>query len=92
MQRQRRNVVRSMIIDELVSIVELRVFTGEITRKEASEIYRDARKYWPVRDLFPAPERLKEVIRRRTTTSTNDPVDLPDCKPKIKHMFDKSSV
>lgn len=93
LKRQRRNYVRSMIIDELVNIVEQRVYNEEITRKEAREIYRDARKYWPVRDLFPSPELLKENIRDRlAATSKNLPVSLPDLRVRPKHMFDKAKA
>lgn len=90
LKKARRNFVRSMVIDELVNIVESKVFHEEMTRKEAREIYRDARKYWPVRDLFPSPELLKENIKDRlANTSRNLPVSLPDAKPKAKHAFDR---
>lgn len=92
LRRARRNYVRSMIIDELVSIIELRVFNGEITRNEAKELYRDARKYWPVKDLFPAPELLKENIKKRRASGTHSPVSLPDPLPKAKHAFEKAAA
>src|SRR6185312_9802674 len=82
LRRQRRNYVRSMIIDELVNIIELRVFNNEISRAEAKELYRDARKYWPVKDLFPAPQLLKENVQKRLASKTHEPVPLVDKKPK----------
>lgn len=84
LRRARRNFVRAMIIDELVSNVEEKVYGGIITRKEASEIYRDARKYWPVKELFPSPELLKENIQKRMASGQHTPVVLPDGKEKPK--------
>lgn len=84
LRRARRNFVRTMIIDDLVSNVEEKVFSGIITRKEASEIYRDARKYWPVKELFPSPELLKENINKRLASKTHTPVPLPDVRKEKK--------
>lgn len=91
MRRARRDWVRRDAIDALVNHVEERVYAGIYTRKEASEIYRDARKYWPVKELFPSPELLKENIKRRIAAHANEPVELIDRKEKArsKHMFDK---
>lgn len=91
MRRARRNWVRRDAIDAFVSHVEERVYAGIYTRKEASELYRDARKYWPVKELFPSPELLKENIKQRLARHQNSPVVLPDGKEKAspKHMFDK---
>lgn len=92
MRRTRRDWVRRDAIDAFVNHVEERVYANEYSRKEASELYRDARKYWPVKELFPSPERLKEDIKRRlAATSKNLPVPLPDIKEKAqpKHMFEK---
>lgn len=94
MWKARRDFVRKDTIDALVEHIELRVAQGDYTRKEASELYRDARKYWPVKDLFPSPELLKENIKRRlAATSKNQPVPLPDRveKPRRKHAFDKTA-
>jgi len=87
-RRARREYVRRDAIDKLVDYVEERVFHGEYTRAEANELYRDARKYWPVKELFPSPVLLKENIQSRLARQQNQPVPLPD-KPKPKHMFDK---
>jgi hypothetical protein len=91
MRRARRNWVRQDAIDAFVNHVEERVYAGVYTRKEASELYRDARKYWPVKDLFPSPERLKEDIKRRLAAHIHEPVNISNEKEKArpKHMFDK---
>lgn len=91
MRRARRDWVRRDAIDAFVNHVEERVYNKEYSRKEATELYRDARKYWPVRELFPSPERLKEDIKRRLAAHINEEVSLPDKKEKAqpKHMFEK---
>lgn len=91
LRRARRNWVRQDAIDAFVNHVEERVYAEVYTRKEASELYRDARKYWPVKDLFPTPELLKENIKARLARHQNEPVALPDRKEKVrpKHMFEK---
>lgn len=92
MRKARRNWVRQDAIDAFVNHVEERVYAGVFTRKEASELYRDARKYWPVKDLFPSPERLKEDIKRRLAAHINEPVALVDQREKArpkKVMFAK---
>lgn len=91
MRRARRDWVRRDAIDAFVSHVEERVYAGEYSRKEATELYRDARKYWPVKELFPSPEVLKAKIDWRIKNQVNTPVPLPDMKEKAqpKHMFEK---
>lgn len=89
MRRARRDFIRSDTIDALVDHIEKRVAQGDYTRKEAKELYREARKAWEVRDLFPNPELLKEDIKRRLQkTEDYAPVPLPDAAPKAsKGMF-----
>lgn len=91
LRRARRNWVRQDAIDAFVNHVEERVYAKVYSRKEASELYRDARKYWPVKDLFPSPERLKEDIKQRLARHQNEAVTLPDKKEEArpKHMFEK---
>lgn len=91
MRRARRNWVRQDAIDAFVNHVEERVYAKIYSRKEASELYRDARKYWPVKDLFPSPEALKKDIEYRLKNQTHEAVKLPDQKEKArpKHMFEK---
>lgn len=91
MRRARRDWVRRDAIDALVNHVEERVYAEIYTRKEASEIYRDARKYWPVKELFPSPELLKKNIEYRLKNQVHKDAPLPDRKEKArpKHMFDK---
>lgn len=91
MRRARRNWVRQDAIDAFVSHVEERVYAKIYSRKEASELYRDARKYWPVKDLFPSPELLKKDIEYRLKNQAHEAVPLPDKKEKARprHMFDK---
>lgn len=91
MRRARREWVRRDAVDAFVNHVEERVYAGIYTRKEASELYRDARKYWPVKDLFPSPERLKEDIKRRLAAHIHEPVNISNKKEKARprHMFEK---
>jgi len=94
MRRSRRDFVRQDAIDALVNHIEERVYQGEYSREEAKELYRDAKKVWPIRDLFPSPERLKEDIRRRLLVlKDTGPVPLPGRaeKPKRLHIFDKTA-
>lgn len=91
MRRARRDWVRRDAIDAFVNHVEERVYSGEYSRKEASELYRDARKYWPVKDLFPSPELLKKNIEYRLKNQVHKDAPLPDRKEKArpKHAFEK---
>lgn len=91
MRRARREWVRRDAIDAFVNHVEERVYADIYTRKEASELYRDARKYWPVKELFPSPELLKKSIDYRLKNQVHKDVPFPDRKEKArpKHMFEK---
>lgn len=91
LRRARRNWVRQDAIDAFVNHVEERVYAEIFTRKEASELYRDARKYWPVKELFPSPELLKKNIEYRLKNQVHKDAPLPDRKEKArpKHMFEK---
>lgn len=88
MRKARRDFIRSDTIDALVDHIEKRVFQGDYTRKEAKELYREAKKAWQVKDLFPNPELLKENITKRLAKKQNDPAPLPG-KTVRKHLFDK---
>ena len=90
LRRERLRYVQSQAVDILVSGVEERVYSGEFTREEARDIYRDFKKCFPIRDLFPSPELLKDAIKRRRASHQHDPVALPDITPKrkAKHAFD----
>lgn len=88
MRKARRDFIRSDTIDALVDHIEKRVAQGDYTRKEAKELYREARKAWHVKDLFPSPELLKENIKKRLASKQNDPVSLPG-KFIRKNAFDK---
>lgn len=92
LRRARRNYVRSLTIDAMIHFVEEQIYNGEFTRAEAKELYRDARKYWPVKDLFPSPELLKASIQKRLNSKTHAPVALVGTEgKKRKHAFDKSA-
>lgn len=90
LQRERRKYVDVVVTDAFVSSVEDMVASDSITRKEASDTYRRLKQLFPIRDLFPSPEALKENIRRRLQLLKQEgPMPLPDRKAKKKHMFDK---
>lgn len=78
MRQKRREFIRSDTIDALVEHVQKRTLAGDYTAEEAQELYRDARKLWPSKDLYPIPEMLKENIQKRLANHVNDPVPLPD--------------
>lgn len=89
-KKARRDFIRKDTIDALVHHVEKRVYDGDYSRKEANELYREARKAWYVKDLFPSPILLKEAINKRLKSGQNEPVPLPGSdKPKRKNAFDK---
>lgn len=89
MKKARINFIESLIIDDFVDAVEKRVFSEELSRTEATKLYQKMKRLFPVRDLFPSPELLKETIKRRL--GTHEPVPLPGSEPafKRKHLFDK---
>lgn len=90
-KRTRRLFVINQATYDLVDKTEERVATGDITRSEATMIYTDAKKLWPLRSLFPNPKLLIEAIQKRMANGEHSPVNLPDKKGtfKRKHLFDK---
>jgi hypothetical protein len=86
MRRARRDFIRSDTIDALVDHIEKRVAQGDYTRKEAKELYREARKAWEIKDLFPNPQLLKENIQKRINSGANNPVPLPGSTMKEKKL------
>ena len=93
MRAERRKYVEYLATEGMVSYVEDLVATEQITRAEAREIYLKLKRSFPIRDLFPSVEALKEGIKRRLLTKTHHPIPspLPDLKPKekLKHAFDR---
>lgn len=87
-RKARLEHIKIFLIDKFVSDVEDAFLNGDITREEAVEVYIDLKKSFPIPDLFPATEALKENIRTRMAGPLHLPVDLPD--KKMKNMFEKS--
>lgn len=90
LRRARRDFVDNLVSQEFVDTVEMHVYNGQITRQEATEIYRRMKQLFPIRNLFPNPELLKENIRKRLGTHVTP--NLPDKKPTVrpKNLFDNS--
>lgn len=91
MRRYRKNYVDQQAIDDFTHSVEERVYQGIYSREEAKELYRKLKHAFPIRDLFPNPELLKENIKKRRALQIHAPVPLPDSDipPPPKHAFDK---
>ncbi len=90
MRRARRDYVRTSTIDEIVNVIEERVYQGTYTREEAKELYRDLKKCFPVRDFFPNPEVLKDNIKKRRASGIHAPVALPGSEKKeVKKAFSR---
>lgn len=90
LKRERRKYVDHVVTDAFVSSIEDMVASNALTRQEASETYRRMKQLFPIRDLFPSTEALKENIRRRLTVLKQEgAMPLPDRKVKKKHMFSK---
>lgn len=92
LRKARRQFIKQDAVDGFVSYVEDQVYHGTYTRDEAKELYREMKKTFPIRDLFPSPRLLKEAIRKRLASGIHTPVSLPDLKEKKKrkHAFDKA--
>lgn len=88
-RKERREYVHVFLIDKFVSDIEDAVSFGDISREEASEAYRDLKKCFPIKDLYPSVETLKENILSRQSSGVNAPVDLP--RPKRRNMMEKAS-
>lgn len=88
MRKARREFVQVFLTDKFVSDIEDAVLNGDITRDEATESYRDLKKCFPIENIFPATETLKDNIRSRMVSGIHAVVELP--KPRRKHMFDKA--
>jgi hypothetical protein len=80
-RKQRWEYVKNLATYDLTDKIEERVYQGAITREEARELYRMMKQLFPVRNMFPAPELLKENIKKRRASGTHDPVPLPDASP-----------
>ena len=90
-RRERKNFIRNTATQDFVDKTEDRVADGFYTRDEATELYRDMKKCFPIRNLFASTERLKDDIKKRLASGLHTPVTLPkvEGKPKRKHLFDK---
>lgn len=86
-RRARRIQVDNEAIDEFTDKIEDKVLNGEWTRSEATEVYRKLKILFPVRNIFPSTEKLKENIHKRMTNGVHAPVDIPN--GKRRHMFSK---
>lgn len=94
MRRHRRDYVDMQATDDFVNAVEERVYAGIYTREEAKELYRKMKLLFPIRNLFPAPELLKEAIKKRKANGVHEPVKLPDADIPAapRHAFDKPKL
>lgn len=77
-RKQRWEYVKNLATYDFTDKIEERVYQGAMTRAEAKELYRMMKQLFPVRSMFPAPELLKENIKKRRSSGTHDPVPLPD--------------
>ncbi len=87
-RKARRDHIRVLLVDKFVSDIEDAILSGEISREEAIDAYLDLKKSFPIPDLFPATERLKENIQKRIASGVHAPVEFTP--PKLKTMFDKA--
>lgn len=79
--------VLNVLTYDFVSAVEERVASADITRSDATEVYRILKERFPVQSLFPAPELMKEQIKRRLGKHIEP--NFPDkvVKPKRRNML-----
>ena len=91
MKKERQQFVRVFMVDKFTSEIEDSVLDGDISREEATEVYRDLKKCFPIPDLYPSVPLLKERIQKRLNSFTHAPVDLPveTAKPVRKSFFSK---
>lgn len=82
LRRARREFVDNLVAQEFVDTVEMHVYNGEITRQEATECYRRMKRLFPIRNLFPNPELLKENIKKRLGKHVTP--NLPGSAPKVR--------
>lgn len=81
-RKQRWEYVKNLATYDFTDKIEERVAQGAMSRQEARELYRMMKQLFPVRSMFPAPELLKENIKKRRASGTHDPVPLPDKSPE----------
>lgn len=77
MRRERERHVNEIMTHEFVSCTEDRVINGEISRSEATEVYRKLKRLFPLRNLFPSSEWLKASIKNRLGKHSDVGVKLP---------------
>lgn len=90
LRRARQEYVINLVTQEFVDSVEMKVYHGEITRTEATEIYRRMKQLFPIRNLFPSTELLKDNIKKRLGKHVEP--NLPGKVVKIRptNLFDNS--
>lgn len=84
MKKERRENIHNFLLGRLVDIVEEDVANGHLTRREAEEeIYTPFKRvFYTQKDLWPIPEKLKEVTKKRMQNGLHEPVTLPPVKRK----------
>lgn len=90
LRRARREFVDNLVAQEFVDTVEMHVYNGEITRQEATECYRRMKRLFPIRNLFPNPELLKENIKKRLGKHTTPNLPGKTVTIRPKNLFDNS--
>jgi hypothetical protein len=90
LRRARREFVDNLVTQEFVDSVEMNVYNGNITRQEASEVYRRMKQLFPIRNLFPKPELLKENIKKRLGKHVEPNLPGKVVKIRAKNLFDNS--
>lgn len=90
MRKDRLDHVINTATQDFVDSVENRVYHGEFTRAEASEIYRRMKRIFPIRNLFPNPELLKEKLKARQGTFIEPNLPGKKLVVKRKHLFDRA--
>lgn len=89
-RRERRELVRLQAVDDFVSSVEDRVANEEFSRSEATELYTELKRIFPIKSLFPSNQWLKDKIRSRLGNHVTP--NFPDKKEKKKgkNLFAKA--
>lgn len=90
LRRARQEHVINLVTQEFVDSVEMKVYHGEITRTEATEVYRRMKQLFPIRNLFPSTELLKENIKKRLGKHIEPNLPGKVVKVRAKNLFDNS--
>ena len=87
LRKERAKFVDKLIADDIIEMIEFRVFSKAITREEANLRYRKLASLLSNKSLYPDPKLVKMYIRDRLKAGEHKKVKLPDIEDKPSNVI-----